>query len=177
LLTNDGEFAQKINHPQHEILKTYMVKISGHPSHEQLERLKIGVSIPGGRVAAKYVERVRKGSEQYDWVKISITEGKNRQIRFMFEKIGFDVLKLQRVSIGMLRMPSSLKRGEYVLLTSKGVEKIFEADKRLLPEKKRQQSPKSEARALASRDPRDAARGGARPPKGKGAKRPQARPR
>jgi 23S rRNA pseudouridine2605 synthase len=154
ILTNDGEFAQRVNHPAGEILKTYLAKVSGRPTPEQLERLKHGVSILGGKVAAKYVERITKGdSEQYGWVKISITEGKNRQVRRMFEKIGYDVMKLQRVSIGMLRMPPSLKRGEYVFLTERGVDKIFEADKRQLPEATRPRSAKSEARAIDSRRP------------------------
>ncbi|MES2855720.1 MAG: pseudouridine synthase [Bdellovibrionota bacterium] len=133
LLTNDGEFSQKVNHPSKEIFKTYMAKISGRPSPQALERLRTGVSIPGGRVTAKYVERISRGGDQYDWIKLSIAEGKNRQIRYMFEKIGFDVMKLQRVSIGQLKMPSSLKRGEFVFLTEKGLAKIFEGDKRDLP--------------------------------------------
>lgn len=151
LLTNDGEFAQKVNHPREEILKTYMVKVSGHPSGEQLEKLKRGVSVIGGRVNAKVAERVRRGdSDKYDWIKIMISEGKNRQVRRMFEKIGFDVLKLQRVAIGKLRMPASLKRGEYVFLTEAGVRKIFEREREWQPQE-RQRSAKSEARTAASR--------------------------
>lgn len=157
LLTNDGDFAQRVNHPSQEILKTYLVKVDGHPSDEQLVKLRMGISIPGGRVNAKSVERLRRGADKYDWIKISIAEGKNRQVRYMFEKIGFDVLKLQRVSIGLLKMPTSLKRGEYVFLTEKGLSKIFESDKRLLgtPENERERprprSAKREARDASSR--------------------------
>jgi 23S rRNA pseudouridine2605 synthase len=154
LLTNDGEFAQKVNHPSQEILKTYLVKVSGHPSDAQLERLREGISIIGGRVAARGVERIRRGADKYDWIKIMIAEGKNRQVRLMFEKIGFDVLKLQRVSIGKLHMPSSLKRGEYVFLTEKGLDKIFEQDSpETLQPKPRMRSDKTNARAKASRKP------------------------
>ena len=131
LLTNDGEFAQNVNHPKQEIMKTYMVKVNGRPTDEHLARLKAGVSIVGGRVQAHVAEVIRRGSEQYDWVKILISEGKNRQIRHMFEKLGFDVLKLQRVCVGRLRMPSSLKRGEYLFLTDKGIAKIFQRDPEL----------------------------------------------
>ena len=113
LLTNDGEFAQKVNHPSQEIYKTYLVKVNGKPSNDQLDRLRRGVSVIGGKVQARNIERVKKGdSDQYDWIKLMISEGKNRQIRRMFEKIGFDVMKLQRVAIGRLRMPGTLKRGE-----------------------------------------------------------------
>lgn len=157
LLTNDGDFAQRVNHPSQDILKTYLVKLDGKPTDAQLQRLRDGVTIPGGRVSAKIVERIRRldtsgeKSGKYDWVKISISEGKNRQVRYMFEKIGFDVLKLQRVAIGRLKMPASLKRGEYVLLTEAGVRKIFEGE-RPPKEPKRHYSPKSEARVKASRN-------------------------
>lgn len=152
LLTNDGEFSQAVNHPKEEIVKIYMVKVSGHPTDEQLARLKMGVSIPGGRVSAKVVERMRsKGSTEKDWIKIGISEGKNRQIRHMFTKIGFDVLKLQRVAIGQLKMPSGLERGEFVFLTPKGLEKIFEREKKDSDAPKRQRSVKAEARDKSSR--------------------------
>lgn len=156
LLTNDGDFAQSVNHPTKEILKTYLVKVSGRPTDEQLARLKQGVSIPTGRVSAKIAERARsKGSTEKDWIRIGITEGKNRQIRYMFEKIGFDVLKLQRVAIGALKMPATLERGEFVFLTEMGLKKIFEQDKREQPrEKPRLKSAKGESRDKASRGPK-----------------------
>ena len=155
LLTNDGDFAQRVNHPGQEILKTYLVKVDGKPTDAQLQRLRDGVSIPGGRVNAKIVERIRRlnttgeRSTKYDWIKVAISKGKNRQIRYMFEKIGFDVLKLQRVAIGRLKMPANLKRGEYVFLTEAGIQKIFESE-REPRETKRQRSPKSEARNKAT---------------------------
>jgi 23S rRNA pseudouridine2605 synthase len=125
LLTNDGDFAQKVMHPREEIPKTYMVKLDGKPSDAQLQKLKMGVTIPGGRVKALHVERVRVGdSEQYDWVKIIIGEGKNRQVRFMFQKIGFDVKKLKRVAIGQLTL-GRLNKGEYGFLDQGGIAQIF----------------------------------------------------
>jgi 23S rRNA pseudouridine2605 synthase len=128
LLTNDGDFSQRVTHPSHDVTKTYLVKVSGQPTQEQLGKLLRGVSIVGGKVSAKSVERMRKGAGLYDWIKIVITEGKNRQIRQMFEKIGFDVMKLQRIAIGRLKLPSSLKRGDFQLLTPKDLERIFVAD-------------------------------------------------
>ncbi len=152
LLTNDGEFAQKVNHPSQEILKTYLVKVDGRPTDEHFERLRRGVSVVGGKVNARHVERIRRGdSDKYDWIKVMIGEGKNRQVRRMFEKIGFDVLKLQRVAIGRLRMPGSLKRGEYVFLTEAGVKKIFEVEVREAKIVPRKRSEKSDARVAASR--------------------------
>jgi 23S rRNA pseudouridine2605 synthase len=125
LLTNDGDFAQRVSHPREEIPKTYLAKLDGRPTEEQLAKLVRGVTIPGGRVKAWHVERVRIGdSQQYSWVKIVIGEGKNRQVRYMFQKIGFDVKKLKRVAIGLLTL-GGLQKGEYGFLDEGALKKIF----------------------------------------------------
>lgn len=127
LLTNDGDYANRITHPKAEVTKTYLVKVDGKPADDKLQKLKNGVTIEGGKVTAKSIERVKRGKGQYDWLKIVITEGKNRQIRQMFEKIGFDVLKLQRVAIGRLRL-GNLDRGELVYLNDIAAERVFMPD-------------------------------------------------
>ncbi len=137
LMTNDGDFANKVMHPKTEVTKTYHVKLNGQPRPDQIDKLLRGVPIPGGRVKAKNVEKIKavkeknkKTSEKNDWYKIVITEGKNHQVREMFKKIGFDVLKLQRVAIGKLKL-GTLDRGSLVYLNEAAVERIFMAD---LPE-------------------------------------------
>lgn len=129
LLTNDGEFANKVTHPKAEVTKTYMVKVDGQPTKEEIQKLVRGVSIIGGKVAAKHIEKIKRqeGSDKYDWYKMVITEGKNRQIRQMFEKIGYDVMKLQRVAIGRLRI-GAVERGELVYLNDAAVERVFLPD-------------------------------------------------
>lgn len=124
IMTNDGEMANRIIHPKNEITKYYLVKVDGHPSEEQLEKLRRGVSIIGGKVKATSIQRLTRGADKYDWFRIGIDEGKNRQIRRMFEKIGFDVLKLQRVAIGGLEL-GRLARGEVRILTPRDLKKIF----------------------------------------------------
>jgi 23S rRNA pseudouridine2605 synthase len=125
LLTNDGDFSQKVMHPREEIPKTYLAKLDGHPKPEDLAKLLRGVTIPGGRVKALLAERAKVGdSKLYGWVKIVITEGKNRQVRYMFQKIGFDVKKLKRVAIGQLTI-GLLEKGEYAFLDQSGIAKIF----------------------------------------------------
>jgi 23S rRNA pseudouridine2605 synthase len=125
LLTNDGDFAQKVQHPREEIPKTYLAKLDGKPTDAQLQKLLSGVTIPGGRVKALYCERAKVGdSSKYDWVKIIIGEGKNRQIKYMFQKIGFDVKKLKRVAIGQLTL-GHLEKGEYAFLDQGGINQIF----------------------------------------------------
>jgi 23S rRNA pseudouridine2605 synthase len=125
LLTNDGDFAQRVMHPREEIPKTYLAKLDGQPTERDFQKLLNGVTIPGGRVKAWHVERAKVGdSKQYDWVKIIIGEGKNRQVRHMFRKIGFDVKKLKRVAIGMLTL-GSLQKGEFAFLDSSTLTRIF----------------------------------------------------
>lgn len=114
IMTNDGAYSQKVTHPKEEIPKSYLVKINSPLSPANIEKLKRGVSIAGGgKVKAKHIASVKKSGAGTDnhWVSITITEGKNRQVRKMFEKIGIDVLKLRRVSIGKLKL-GSLKKGE-----------------------------------------------------------------
>ncbi len=135
LLTNDGDFAQKVMHPKEEVTKTYHVKLNGQPQQYQIKKLFTGVSIPGaGKVKAKLVEKLKavkeknkKTSDKNDWYKIVITEGKNHQVREMFKKIGFDVIKLQRVAIGKLRI-GTLERGAFVYLNDAAVERVFMQD-------------------------------------------------
>lgn len=138
LMTNDGDFAQAVIHPSQEIPKTYLAKLDGQPSEAQFEKLRRGVTIPkGGKVKALFIERMKKGSDQYDWVRISVAEGKNRQVRQMFEKIGFDVKKLRRVAIGALPL-GTIPRGAHAYITPQGLAKIFETPKWMIdPNKKR----------------------------------------
>ena len=124
LVTNDGDFAREITHPESKIPKTYQAKLDGIISTEKLEKLKRGVSIVGGKVQATHTKRLKRGSDKKDWVQIVITEGKNQQVKKMFEKIGLSVVKLKRVAIGELKL-SGIKSGEYRPLTKKDLKKIF----------------------------------------------------
>lgn len=114
LLTNDGEFAQKLTHPQEPLTKEYLVKIEGKPDYKELERLKTGVPLADGRARALELEKVRKG-DNHDWYRIVVREGRNKMVQRMFERVGFDVLKVKRVAIGKLSI-GRLDRGEYRLI-------------------------------------------------------------
>lgn len=146
LLTNDGEFANRVMHPKHGIAKTYLAKLNGQPTEDHLKKLCYGVTIEGGKARALVAEKVKgRGSEQYDWIKIVIDEGRNRQVRRMIEKIGFDVKKLQRVAIGRLTM-GDIERGEMRFLGPKDIIRIFMTDEdvaRREEAKKKLRMPKS----------------------------------
>ena len=125
LITNDGEFSQKVLHPRYKIPKTYFVKVKGHISKEKLEKLRRGVTISGKPVKALVAQKVRHlDTTQNPWVKVVILEGRNQQIRRMFEKINFHVIKLKRVAIGNLRL-GSLKPGHFKALSKRDLQKIF----------------------------------------------------
>jgi len=129
LLTDDGDFAQKVAHPSHGVGKTYRVKIWGEPPEKSVERLRRGILIEGRRTARAEIERhhstARRGEEGNTWYTVVLHEGRSRQIRRMFEAIGHPVSKLKRVAIGSLRdekLPAGgyrkLTEGEIVRLTS-----------------------------------------------------------
>lgn len=131
ILTNDGDFAQQVSHPKNDVAKTYLVKVDGQPTVEQMQKLVRGVSIIGGKAHALFVEKAeRRSSDKYDWIKIIINEGRNRQIRQMFEKIGYDVMKLQRVAVGRLRL-GPLDKGKFRILTDEDVARVFAKPKEL----------------------------------------------
>jgi 23S rRNA pseudouridine2605 synthase len=135
IMTNDGDFAQKVTHPESKVTKTYLVKLNGQPTPLELGKLKKGVSVIGGRSSALHVETVKtKGSSQYDWVKIIIYEGRNEQVHRLFHKIGYDVKKMQRVAIGNLKL-GAVERGRYRLMTDEDIQKVFEKPKELNVEK------------------------------------------
>lgn len=124
ILTNDGDLAHRILHPRFGVTKTYLVKINGQIKSTHIQKLQRGISILGRKVKAKDVVCLKTVKGSYPWVKITIFEGKNQQIKRMFQKVGFDVLKLKRVCIGKLTL-GKLKKGEVRRLTPKDLSKIF----------------------------------------------------
>ncbi len=111
LLTNDGELAQKLTHPRYEIRKVYRVKISGRPSEEQIDRLKKGIRLEDGWTAPAKV-RVVELLNKKTWLELEIHEGRYREVRRMFEALGYFVEKLIRVRMGPLRL-GALAPGQY----------------------------------------------------------------
>lgn len=120
LMTTDGEFAQRIAHPRYGCHKTYEVKVKGVPSTEALDRLRRGLRIDGHRMAAETVRpaRVRgpRASRGNSWWEVVLSEGRTRQIREMFFRLGHPVQRLRRVAIGGLS-DARLRPGTYRELT------------------------------------------------------------
>ncbi len=123
IMTNDGELANKIIHPRHEVNKTYVAKVKGHPSRENLTRLEEGIELEGNKTWPARIKVLKKLSSTVV-VEITIHEGKKRQVRKMFAAIGHPVLELKRTAYGHLRL-GKLAPGEYRFLAPKDIKKIF----------------------------------------------------
>ncbi len=129
ILTNDGQLANLLMHPKSNVDKLYIAKIKGLIGKEQIIKLEKGVYIDGVKTAKSKV-RIKKYDKKTDTsiVEIIIHEGKNHQVKKMFESIGYSVLKLKRESIAFLNL-SGLKSGEYRLLNPKEVKKLYALSK------------------------------------------------
>ena len=102
LLTNDGDFANRILSAANGITKTYEVKVSGVPAAEQIDKLRRGVRLDGRLAAPVAVRMLRRAKNP--WYEVELAEGRNRQIHRMFQSIGFLVEKIRRVRIGTLAL-------------------------------------------------------------------------
>lgn len=115
LLTNDNDLAEYITNPEHHVSKTYMVKASTVLTDEQLGQLRDGVMLDDGPTRPAKVTLLRN-TPKYSFFEVTISEGRNRQVRRMLEAIGSKVLKLVRVKLGPLSL-TGLRIGEWRHLT------------------------------------------------------------
>lgn len=123
-LTNDGQFANFLMHPKHEILKTYIVTVKGKPSENAIQSLRKGIKIENYITAPAYVN-VLSIYENKTKLEITIHEGRNRQVRKMCETIGNPVIRLKRVAYGGVQL-GNLKPGEWRYLTESEKKRLME---------------------------------------------------
>ena len=118
LLTNDGDFAQRVSHPRYEVPRVYHAKVHGVPSPETIQRLVKGVRVDGERMSMDSVRILE--SEGNSWIEVTLHEGKNREVKRLLEAVGHPVAKLKRVALGPLTC-KGLDPGEFRALTPKEV--------------------------------------------------------
>ncbi|MCL1988744.1 MAG: rRNA pseudouridine synthase [Firmicutes bacterium] len=123
LLTNDGDFAQKMGHPSHSVEKIYIATLQGIPTNQALKTFRQGIKIDKTTKTAPAKIKILETTKLTCKVRIIIGEGKNRQIRKMCDKIGHPVLKLKRIAIGKLQL-ENLPTGKYRKLTNLEVESL-----------------------------------------------------
>jgi len=115
LLTDDGDLAYRLTHPKHQVPKTYEARVVGIPKGAAVERFRSGLEIDGRMTAPAEIHVIRRQSGAAD-VRVTITEGRNRQVRKMLSAIGHEVVALKRVQEGALRL-GDLAPGAYRHLT------------------------------------------------------------
>lgn len=115
LLTNDGDLTFSLTHPSHEVEKTYIVKVEGEMPEHKLAQLRKGVVIDGVKTNRSRV-KLLEYKDGITRLRVSITEGRNRQVRKMFEAVEREVIFLKRIAVGELRL-GGLARGAYRYLT------------------------------------------------------------
>jgi 23S rRNA pseudouridine2605 synthase len=125
IMTNDGEFANLLTHPKYKIDKTYVAKVEGIPTKEDLKKLQKGVKLDDGVTAPARVKLLSSDRKKNtSIVALTIHEGKNRQVRRMFEAIGYPVLKLKREQYAFLTL-HGLNAGEFRPLTPHEVKQLL----------------------------------------------------
>ncbi len=117
LLTNDGEVAQILLHPRYEIDRVYIANVKGVLSNKTVEKMRKGVRLPFGYTSKMEVEVLKKSGEM-SVVKITIRQGKKREIRRAFKFVGHPIISLKRIAFGPISLDKNLKVGAYRGLNS-----------------------------------------------------------
>lgn len=120
ILTNDGDLSLALSHPKYSVEKTYAVLVSSTFTIEDSEKLKKGVELEDGiakAISVKIGSKEKLGNSLGQWIELVVTEGRNRLVRRMLEAIGLSVVRLIRVAIGDIRLPSKLEAGKMRVVT------------------------------------------------------------
>ncbi len=121
LFTTNGELAHRLMHPSYQIEREYAVRVLGEASDIQLDQLQSGVSIDGLMARFTHIEQMQ-GSGANIWYRVIILEGRQREVRRLWQAVGLTVSRLIRIRFGPIALPKSLEKGQFVYLSPKEVE-------------------------------------------------------
>jgi 23S rRNA pseudouridine2605 synthase len=123
LFTNDGELAHRLMHPSSEVPREYRVRLRGVPSAEVLDRLRRGVELADGMARFDGIT-VESTEGSHSWFRVELHEGRNREVRRLFEHEGFEVSRLSRLRYGTVELPPDLRGGCYQSLNPEAISKL-----------------------------------------------------
>jgi 23S rRNA pseudouridine2605 synthase len=124
IFTTDGALANRLMHPRFEMEREYAVRILGELTEEQMKQLTTGVALDDGQAAFTYLSD-QGGEGVNHWYRVILKEGKNREVRRMFEAIGLTVSRLMRVRFGPINLPPRIKRGQWLELDEKETRRLL----------------------------------------------------
>ncbi len=124
VFTTDGTLANRLMHPRFEMEREYAVRILGELTEEQMKQLTTGVTLDDGEAAFTYLAD-QGGEGANHWYSVILKEGKNREVRRMFEAIGITVSRLMRVRFGPINLPPRIKRGQWLELDEKETRRLL----------------------------------------------------
>lgn len=127
IFTTDGDLANALMHPSREVIREYAVRVMGNPDAEKIQRLLDGIELDDGQARFKSVVPGGSGEGANRWFHVTLAEGRNREVRRLWEAAGVTVSRLSRTRYGSLRLPRNLARGRYRALLAHEVRDLYQA--------------------------------------------------